>query len=114
MAKPIQVTEATFESEVLQSKLPVLVDFYADWCGPCRAVAPVLEEIANELEGKLKIVKLDVDANDVFSFKFGVQSIPSLLIFQNGKEVGRLVGFMPKAQLLAKIMPHLTTAAATA
>ena len=111
MAKPAQVGQENFKNEVLESKQPVLVDFYADWCGPCRAVAPVVEEIATELQGKLKVVKVDVDANEKLSFEYGVQSIPTLILFENGKEAERIIGFLPKLQLLSKINPHLTTAA---
>ncbi|MBI1729841.1 thioredoxin [Candidatus Acetothermia bacterium] len=111
MAKPAQVGQENFQKEVLESKQPVLVDFYADWCGPCRAVAPVVEEIATELLGKLKVVKVDVDANEKLSFDYGVQSIPTLILFENGAEAERVIGFLPKVQLLSKINPHLTAGA---
>jgi thioredoxin 1 len=107
MAKPTQVGQANFKSEVLESKQPVLVDFYADWCGPCRAVAPVVEDLAAELDGRLKVVKVNVDENEQLSLDYGVQSIPTLLLFQNGQEAERVIGFLPKAQLLGKISPHL-------
>jgi thioredoxin 1 len=111
MTKPIKVEQGTFESEVLQSDTAVLVDFYADWCGPCRAVAPVVEELAAELDGKLKVAKLDVDQNEEISMKYGVQSIPTLILFQNGEEKERIVGFLPKPQLLSQIEPHIAAAA---
>lgn len=111
MSKLIKVEEGNFESEVIQSDQPVLVDFYADWCGPCRAVAPVVEEISEDLEGRLKVGKLDVDQNEAISMKYGVQSIPTLILFRNGEETERIVGFLPKAQLLSKIEPHLTASA---
>jgi thioredoxin 1 len=99
----IQVTEATFEQEVLKSETPVLVDFWAEWCGPCQMIAPTLEEIAAEHEGKLKIAKLNVDENPNTAMRFNVMSIPTLLVFQPGdtsKEARRLVGAKGKAQLL--------------
>lgn len=101
------VSDETFEKEVLQSPQPILVDFYADWCGPCRALAPIVEEIAHELNSKLKVVKLDVDQNQETAMQYGVQSIPTLLIFKNGKEVERLIGYMSKSKLLSKIEPHI-------
>jgi len=107
MSKLMHVSDETFGKEVLQSSQPVLVDFYADWCGPCRAIAPVVEEIAAELTTKLKVVKLDVDQNQETAMQYGVQSIPTLLIFKNGKEVERLIGYMSKSKLLSKIEPHL-------
>jgi thioredoxin 1 len=103
----LYVSDDTFEKEVLQSSQPVLVDFYADWCGPCRAIAPIVEEIAHELSDRLKVVKLDVDQNPQTAMQYGVQSIPTLIIFKNGKEVERLIGYMSKAKLMSKIEPHL-------
>ncbi len=103
----MHVSDETFEKEVLQSPQPVLVDFYADWCGPCRALAPIVEEIAHELNSKLKVVKLDVDQNQETAMQYGVQSIPTLLIFKNGKEVERLIGYMSKSKLLSKIELHI-------
>jgi thioredoxin 1 len=103
----LHVSDDTFAQEVLQASQPVLVDFYADWCGPCRAIAPIVEEIARELSDRLKVVKLDVDQNPETAMQYGVQSIPTLLIFKNGKEVERLIGYMSKTKLLSKIEPHL-------
>jgi thioredoxin 1 len=103
----LHVSDDTFEKEVLQSSQTVLVDFYADWCGPCRAIAPIVEEIARELSDRLKVVKLDVDQNPQTAMQYGVQSIPTLIIFKNGKEVERLIGYMSKAKLMSKIEPHL-------
>jgi len=96
MAKAIEVTDSTFEREVLQSTQPVLVDFWAVWCGPCRAVAPVVEEIASDYEGKLKVMKLDVDDNPRTAAAYAVQSIPTLLVFKDGKAAERIVGAVPK------------------
>ena len=106
MAKPAPVTDLTFEQDVLKSDTPVLVDFWATWCGPCRMVAPVLEEIAAETD-KVKIVKMDVDADPVTPGRYGVRAIPTMILFKNGKEAERIVGFMPKAKLLAQITPKL-------
>ena len=107
MAKPIVVTDATFEQEVLQSEIPVLNDFWAEWCGPCKMIAPILEEIAEEYDGKLKVTKLDVDQNPSTMMKYQIMSIPTLILFKDGQEVERLIGAMPKERLLAKIRPHL-------
>src|SRR6267142_616295 len=114
MGKPQVVTDQTFEQDVLKSDLPVLVDFWATWCGPCRMVAPVLEDVANEQSDKLRIVKLDVDANPITAGRFGVRAIPTMIVFKNGREADRIVGFHPKAQLMTKLTPHLATAAPSA
>ncbi len=107
MSKLTYVSDETFAQEVLQSPQPVLVDFYADWCGPCRAIAPIIEEIAAELSDRLKVVKLNVDQNQETAMQYGVQSIPTLLIFKGGKEIERVIGYMSKSKLLSKIEPHL-------
>ena len=103
----IHLNEKNFEQEVLKSNLPVLVDFWAEWCGPCRAIAPIVEELSTELHGKMKVAKVDVDEAQDLAAQFEVSSIPTLLIFKNGKIVEEMLGAMPKAQLLAKIQPHL-------
>jgi thioredoxin 1 len=107
MAKPIEVTDKTFEDLVLKADLPTLVDFWAVWCGPCKMIAPVLEEIAQEYEGQLQVTKLDVDHNNDSAFKYGVMSIPTLILFKDGQPAERIVGFMPKEKLLLRIKPHL-------
>jgi len=107
MAKPIVVTDGTFDELVVNADKPILVDFWAEWCGPCKMIAPVLEEIATDLAGKLTIGKLDVDENGSTAMAFGVMSIPTLLLFKGGKPVERIVGFQPKQQLLSKLQRHL-------
>ena len=107
MGKPITVTDSTFENLVVNADKPVLVDFWAEWCGPCKMIAPVREEIATDLAGKLTIGKLDVDENGSTAMAFGVMSIPTLLLFKGGKPVERIVGFQPKQQLLSKLQRHL-------
>ncbi|MGD9049559.1 MAG: thioredoxin [Anaerolineae bacterium] len=107
MAKPIEVTDQTFEDVVLKSDLPTLVDFWAVWCGPCKMIAPVLEEIAQEYEGQVQVTKLDVDHNNDSAFKYGVMSIPTLILFKDGQPAERIVGYMPKEKLLLRLKPHL-------
>ncbi len=99
----IHVTDSTFEDEVLKSDTPVIVDYWAEWCGPCRAIAPVLEEIADEYSGKLKVAKLDVDENQATPQKYAVRGIPTLMIFKNGNIIGTKVGQLSKSQLSAFI-----------
>ena len=94
-----KVSDTTFESEVLKATGPVVVDFWAEWCGPCRMIAPALEEIAGTLNGKVKIVKLNVDENPQTAAKYGIQSIPTLMIFKGGKEASRQIGTGPKQKL---------------
>ena len=103
MAEPVTVTDATFQAEVVDSKIPVLVDFWAEWCSPCKMIAPIVHELAGEYEGRVKIVKLDVDANPVVPGQFGVMSIPTLLLFRDGKAEKRLVGYRPKASLKSEL-----------
>ena len=96
----VTITNANFEEEVIKSEIPVLVDFWATWCGPCRMVGPVVSEIAEEFEGKVKVGKVNVDEEDELAERFGVQSIPTIILFKNGEEAGRNVGFAPKAKLV--------------
>ncbi len=107
MANTQAVTDATFEQQVLKADGPVLVDFWAAWCGPCRAVAPVLEEIAQEQDGKLKVLKLDIDENQRTAGDFGVMSIPTMILFRNGQPVKQIIGARPKSALMRDIEPFL-------
>jgi thioredoxin 1 len=103
MAKYIEVTDATFEKDVINSDIPVLVDFWAVWCAPCRMIAPIVEELASEKEGKLKVAKLDVDNNPETAMKFGIRSIPTLLIFKDGQIVDQMIGAVAKAMIESKL-----------
>ena len=103
----LHLTEKNFEEEVISSPIPVLVDFWAEWCGPCKMISPVVDEIAQELSGKLKVAKVNVDEAQDLAAKFGIMSIPTLLIFKKGKVVNQIVGAISKEQLLAKINPSL-------
>ncbi len=95
----MEVTDASFDKEVLQSKLPVVVDLWAEWCGPCRSLAPILEDVAKEYDGKVKVVKVDVDSNQSTAQQYGVSSIPTLLFIKGGKLVSQVVGLRPKTEL---------------
>jgi thioredoxin 1 len=97
------ITDASFEADVLKSERPVLVDFWAEWCGPCKSIAPILEEVASAYEGKISIVKLDVDANTAIPAKFGIRGIPTLILFKNGVAHAQKVGAMAKGQLTSFI-----------
>ncbi len=103
MAAITQVGDDTFEAEVIRSNLPVLIDFWAPWCGPCKSIAPVIEELAREYEGKLKVAKLNVDENPVTPSRYGVRGIPNLLILKGGTVKEQLVGAVPKARLVQAI-----------
>ena len=99
----VQVSDDTFESEVIQSSVPVLIDFWAPWCGPCRAIAPIVDQLADEYAGKLKIVKMNVDDNPRTPANYGVRGIPNLILFKNGKVEQQIVGAVPKAHLVKAI-----------
>ena len=106
MASPMEFTDANFDSEVLQSDIPVLVDFWASWCAPCKMIAPLVEEIAGEYAGRAKVGKVDVDANPQTAGKFGIRSIPTLVVFKDGKVVDRLIGAAPIEQLRDLLRRH--------
>ncbi|HEY8476999.1 MAG TPA: thioredoxin [Chloroflexota bacterium] len=110
MAHPVEITDQTFDEEVLKASKPVLVDFWAAWCGPCRLIAPIVEEIAKEQADRLKVAKVDVDANLATASRFGILNIPTLLLFKDGQPVETIVGYLPKQQLMKRIEPHLQAA----
>lgn len=107
MGSALHTTDASFQKDVLDSKVPVLVDFWAEWCGPCRMVGPVLDELAKEYEGKIKVAKVNVDENQQVSMDFHIRSIPTLLFFKNGQMVKQLIGAHPKAKLVSELQEVL-------
>ncbi len=107
MTHPVDVTDATFESNVLKADIPVLVDFWADWCAPCKMIAPIVEDLAEEYDGRVKFAKLDVDSNPQTAMNYGVRGIPTLLIFKGGSPVNQVVGAVPKSVLKGKLEESL-------
>ena len=103
MTKPIDVSDSDFETQVIESESPVLVDFWAEWCGPCKMVAPVLEELAEEYSGQIKFTKVDVDTNHKTAVDYGIRSIPTLLVFKGGKPVDQLIGAVPRAEIKKRL-----------
>jgi len=104
---PVEITDANFEQEVEKSEIPVLIDFWAVWCGPCKMIAPIVEKLAGEYQGKVKIGKLDVDNNPGVAGRFGIRSIPTLLIFKGGKKVDEIVGAVPEPLITSKLNAQL-------
>jgi len=107
MGNYVVLNDANFQQEVLNSDRPVLVDFWAEWCAPCKLIEPLVDELANEYKDKLKVGKVDVDSNPQISMQYGIRSIPTLLIFKNGQAVDQIIGAVPKNTILQKLTPHL-------
>ena len=110
MSSVANVTDDSFDIEVIKADLPVLVDFWAPWCGPCKAVAPVVDDLSKEYEGRLKVVKLNTDENPNIAAQYGISGIPTLILFKGGEVVDRIVGFVPKSAITSMISKHLVTA----
>lgn len=106
-AKTFEVNKVGFEADVLGSDTPVLVDFWAEWCGPCKMIAPIVDELAEEYDGRLRVAKLDADENPEILQRYGVMGIPTLILFKGGKDVARIVGYKPKKKILSKIEDYL-------
>jgi thioredoxin 1 len=104
----VEITDSNFDQDVLKSETPVLVDFWATWCGPCRAIAPIVEELAKDYEGKVKVAKMDVDRNSATPMRYGVRGIPTLLVFKGGQVKEQIVGYVPKEKIQKAIDKHLS------
>lgn len=107
MGEALTVTDESFESDVLKAQEPTLVDFWAEWCGPCRMVAPIVEEIALEYKGRLRVAKMDVDANPKTPQQLGIMGIPTLILFKGGVETARIIGYRPKEALVDELLPYI-------
>jgi thioredoxin 1 len=107
MANMVEITELNFEEKVLNSRTPVLIDFWAEWCGPCKSISPTLDELSKEYHGKMVFAKLNVDSNPRVAANLGVRSIPTLIVFKGGEEKERIIGAMPKNNIIRKIEPYL-------
>ncbi len=107
MANALEVNEANFQEEVIEAAVPVLADFWAPWCGYCQRLAPILDDLAGDAYGKYKVVKINVDANRSLAQRFGVMSLPTMVLFKDGEQAEKMVGFMPKEYILDKINPHI-------
>jgi len=107
MTKPFEVTDATFEAEVLRANAPTLVDFWAEWCGPCKMVEPVVEELAEECDGKLRVARMDVDTSPNTPHHLGIMGIPTLILFKGGKETTRIVGYRPKNAVMEELLSYI-------
>ncbi len=108
MAQPLHLTDDSFNQEVIKSDIPVIIDFWAAWCGPCRLIAPIMDDLADEYEGKVKVCKLDVDNNQQTAMQFGIRSIPTVLIFKGGEVVESIVGAVPKQQIVDKLKAYIS------
>jgi len=109
MASPniVELTDDNFDTEILQSELPALVDFWAVWCGPCKQIAPSVEALAGEYQGKLKVAKMDIDTHQITPQRYGIRSIPTLLVFKGGRVVGQIIGAVPRSKLEAEVKKHM-------